>query len=320
MIRKSFISKSNCPFENLAIENNLLLNLEQGEVALLVYKNRPSIVMGRFQNPWIECDLGEVIKRKIHLVRRQSGGGTVYHDLNNINFCFLHKDKYHNKEFNNEVLLSFLKSLGIEAKLSGRSDILVEHEGSDYKVSGSAFKQKKDCSFHHGTFLVDSDLSVLNHLLRPQERKIDSKSTLSNRSSVINLKELKPNLSADSLMQSLCEFFSKETPVILDQVHDQDYLAQIKNENWVFGQTPKFFHTVGPLVFEVVKGLVKTVKAEDSELHPSMQNELAQSLEGSEYKVEKLTERVVPLIEQYPVYKDELEQILQLFPKEVGAL
>ena len=86
MLKKTlFISNYKNPLVNLAIENIIVTDIPKGAKALLIYKNDPSIVLGRFQNPWIECDIANIKRDNIHLVRRQSGGGTVYHDLGNIN-------------------------------------------------------------------------------------------------------------------------------------------------------------------------------------------------------------------------------------------
>ena len=83
---KVFRSYSLDPFVNLAYENSLLKNISPGDKWLFLYRNVPSIIMGRFQNPWIECDFEKIKQDKVHLVRRQSGGGTVYHDENTIQY------------------------------------------------------------------------------------------------------------------------------------------------------------------------------------------------------------------------------------------
>ena len=93
-----------------------------------------------------ECDIQKLLESDVKLVRRQSGGGTVYHDLGNLNFSFIRPTRDHHKEINNQILIKALEKNNIMAYSSGRSDILVNHNGPK-KISGAAFKQKKDRSF-----------------------------------------------------------------------------------------------------------------------------------------------------------------------------
>ena len=83
---------------NLALEQKLFLSMNPGEPRLLMWKNQPAIVMGRFQNPWLECDLAKMRRQGVSLARRQSGGGTVYHDLGNMNICFMDWNEEYSKE------------------------------------------------------------------------------------------------------------------------------------------------------------------------------------------------------------------------------
>jgi len=100
---KIFRSNIFNPYDNLAIENALLTKILPGEKYLFIYSNTPSIVMGRFQNPWLECDIQKIQQDEINFVRRQSGGGCVYHDLNNINFSFIQGKREHDKDLSNKI-------------------------------------------------------------------------------------------------------------------------------------------------------------------------------------------------------------------------
>ena len=238
-------SESNDPYENLALENAILDELCDGDKYLLVYKNTPCVVMGRFQNPWLECDLELMSRSGVKLVRRQSGGGTVYHDLGNYNFCFIQKNREHEREINNKILINALNKLDIPAYESPRSDLIVDFEGVR-KFSGSAFKQKKDRSFHHGTLLVESNLKKLNKYLKPKHDNIVSKGTDSVRSVVINLSDINQNLSENILLAELKNEFSSyyklecTTKTEAEFTIDETYLESLRSLKWRLGETPQF--------------------------------------------------------------------------------
>jgi lipoate-protein ligase A len=157
---------------------------------LFLWRNRPCIVIGRWQNPWKECDHSKMQGKEVKLARRRSGGGAVYQDLGNTCFTFIHPIPeggfaMDTKEINNKILLKALKNLGITAEVSGRNDILVD----GFKVSGSAYKANLGMkrSLHHGTMLVDVNLDDLKTYLNPDKPKLESKGVDSVIKRVANL-------------------------------------------------------------------------------------------------------------------------------------
>lgn len=240
-----FISKIFDPFKNLSIEHALLSKIPKNEKWLFVYQNEPSIVMGRFQNPWLECDINRIKQDGIHFVRRQSGGGTVYHDSQNVNFSFLQGKRDHDKDINNEILINALRNFGLNAYASGRSDLLIM-DGVEKKISGSAFKQKKSSSFHHGTMLINTELDKLNNYLMSKHTDIEAKGIKSVKSTVQNLNKLNSEITVESYIQavqrSFCRFKGAEiSPMAVDESDmDQQYLLSLKSWDWVFGETPFF--------------------------------------------------------------------------------
>lgn len=176
------------PHVNLALEEYVLRHRFPGEECLLFYINEPSIIIGRNQNTIEEIEADLVRDRGIHVVRRISGGGAVYHDLGNLNFSFLAPyafDRFNRYEHFTRPVISVLQELGVPAELSGRNDILADGR----KISGNAQFTSGDRMFSHGTLLLDSDLDVIPTVLTPKPGKIESKGHKSVRSRVANISE-----------------------------------------------------------------------------------------------------------------------------------
>lgn len=176
------------PHFNLAMEEYVLKYLNLAEEYLLLWQNEPAIIIGRHQNTLEEVNMDYTRENNIHVVRRLSGGGAVYHDLGNLNFTFIRRairsELLDLKSFTQPVIHA-LKKLGVNAEVSGRNDLTIEGK----KFSGNAQYLYKNNILHHGTLLFDSDLSELNKALRVQADKIESKGIKSVRSRVTNIRE-----------------------------------------------------------------------------------------------------------------------------------
>lgn len=280
----TYFSKSNDPFENLALENQLLLKLGKNEKQLLMYVNRPSIVMGRFQNPWIESNLSELKIRKVDLVRRQSGGGCVYHDLGNLNFCFLYGDRDYQKNANNKFMQQLLSDFDITTIVNKRSDIVLDVNKEIYKFSGSAFKQKKDRSFHHCTMLINSDLEGLVKLLDSPLKDLKSKSISSLPVPVKNLKEVHSEITIEKVVKQ-ASTYSKKFEEVQFQSTD-DYLSELKSWKWRLGETPLFeidINLESELVrLEIRKAKIISATAITPKIQEVVSEIIGLSLEGNE--------------------------------------
>jgi lipoate-protein ligase A len=151
MKTKLVYSDSYNPFFNLSLEEHLFQNIKEDEVIFYLWQNAHTVVIGRNQNPYRECNLREFEADRGKLARRMSGGGAVYHDLGNLNFTFILPKREFNliKQF--EVIIKALKRIGITAYISGRNDLLVNEK----KFSGNAFYHTDKTSLHHGTILID---------------------------------------------------------------------------------------------------------------------------------------------------------------------
>jgi lipoate-protein ligase A len=234
------------PRINLAIEEHLLRNLQIAEPILLFYINEPSVIIGRNQNTLKEIDPGYVKERGIHVVRRVSGGGAVYHDLGNLNFSFITqgREDLHNFARFTDPVIRILGDLGVKAELRGKSDIFAAGK----KISGNAQYATAGRMFSHGTLLFDTDIEEMLRALNPRQLNIESKAVQSVRNFVTNIRELLPkDMSLGDLKQALLwGIFEKgEIPSYNLESADWKQIQQIssgryRSWDWNYGHSPKF--------------------------------------------------------------------------------
>ena len=246
MIDKLWIyeGQSYDPHYNLAVEEYLLESVEPGQCVLYLWQNRNTVVIGRNQNPWKECRITLLEQEGGHLARRLSGGGAVFHDLGNLNFTFLVCLEDYSVPRQMEVIRSAVASLGIPAEVSGRNDILAQGR----KFSGNAFYKNGRQAYHHGTLLVAADMEKLGRYLHPSSAKLKAKGVESVRSRVVNLQELNPAVTVDSLKKALKEAFSNVYGLPVEAVPsaclDETAIGQLTQRNrswqWNYGQKLPF--------------------------------------------------------------------------------
>jgi lipoate---protein ligase len=236
------------PRINLAIEEYALKNLDINETYLLFYINEPSIIIGKNQNTIEEINTEYVEKNGIHVVRRLSGGGAVYHDLGNLNFSFITKDdgeSFHNFRKFTEPVIAALKKLGVNAELSGRNDIEVDRK----KISGNAQFSTKGRMFSHGTLLFDSEIENVVSALKVKKDKIESKGIKSVRSRVANISEfLEEKITIEQFRSLLLKFIfdgQEQVPEYVLTEKDWEKIYQLSKERyqnweWNYGKSPKF--------------------------------------------------------------------------------
>ena len=234
------------PRRNLAFEEYLLRHVDRPEPLLLFYVNEPSVIIGRNQNTIEEIDPDYVNAHNIHVVRRLSGGGAVYHDLGNLNFSFVTngKDDLHNFAKFTEPVVAVLRSLGVAAELRGRSDIFAEGR----KISGNAQYATAARMFSHGTLLFDTDLGQMLRAINPRRAQIESKAVHSVRSVVANIRELLPrDMTIDDLKAALLGgiFGCGDPPTLELTADDWGRIEAIAADRynlwqWNFGRSPQF--------------------------------------------------------------------------------
>jgi lipoate-protein ligase A len=242
---KIFISKSTNPWFNLAYEEQLVGEVAKDEVYLYLWQNQHTVVIGKHQNPWREILVSDLEKDMGKVARRLSGGGAVYHDLGNLNFTFVMNRKNEDLHKQLKVIVEGVKKLGIDAEFSGRNDILAEGR----KFSGNAFYYGKENYYHHGTILVDVDMSSLGKYLNVSMKKLSAKGVESVKSRVINLKELNPDMTIQSTMDAVAEAFEEiygkaesVTSISEDTASEnaKERYHHYASWDWRFGKTPAF--------------------------------------------------------------------------------
>lgn len=270
------ISKLRTPTLNLALEKYIYDNypdvkdpLNKFSKRLMIYKNSPCIVVGKNQNVFREVNFRYASNIGVPILRRFSGGGTVVHDLGNVNFSFMcPKDEFDRVGFTVHLIEAWNASpqAPIKLNINEKGDMI--NNANSKKVSGSAFQISKGKSLHHGTMLLDSDLEDLGKLLRVNKKRLDGitdKSTNSIPSPIMNT-----GIEHDEFISLLCESFtsgfglpgkaktanadnvltfisgSAKCQVVLvddlmkfpDEVYEIE--KELKSWEWTFGKTPRF--------------------------------------------------------------------------------
>jgi len=238
------------PWINLALEEYFLESLPKNHVVLFLWQNKDTVVIGRNQNPWTECNLAKMEEDNIRLARRITGGGAVFHDIGNLNFSFILNRDIYDVGRQCGVIINCLKRLGINACKSGRNDMTVD----DKKFSGNAFCFRGQNALHHGTILIKADKERMSRYLTVSTDKIKSKGINSVKSRVINLAEIKPNLTPDMVKREIITAFQEEYGSAAETVelsagnkdmwpNDPSFRELMRRNGsweWCYGEAPEF--------------------------------------------------------------------------------
>ncbi len=271
---KGLFSNSTDPKFNLATEEYLLRNSD--EDVFFLYVNSPSIIVGKHQNTLAEINLDFVQASDIAVHRRLSGGGTVYHDEGNLNFCFIlngEKGKLVDFAKHTQPIIKALKEYNIAAELGKRHDILIEGK----KVSGNASHVYKNRVMHHGTLLFNSNLDVLNQVLKTNPLAIIHKAVKSVRSEVTNISnyltgESNFKIFSAHIFSYLLKHFSNSISYHLNS-QEQAIILKLADEKynsweWNYGYSPTYevkkrIRTESNLrienQFQVEKGIIQQI-------------------------------------------------------------
>ena len=288
------------PFFNLAIEEYLLKNSE--EEYLILGVNNPSVIIGKHQAGHREVDTRFVNENNIPVIRRISGGGTVFHDNGNLNFSFISQSESGKQvDFRKYIqpVIDFLQAIGIEAKFEGKNDLKV----GGYKISGNAEHIHRNRVLHHGTLLFSTSLDMLHNSIRKDTSCYTSRAVSSNPASVMNLNE-KINCfqNINEFRYEMMKYFLKRyidfVPYELtsSEIMNAEALADSKYKqwewNWAYGPEYNFYnsfqlsgeyHTCSMFIKD---GIIRDCNIEGSK----QMNYLSEELIGSRHMADDLSE------------------------------
>lgn len=321
------------PWFNLATEDWIFRELDPHTHTLFLWRNDNTVVIGRHQNPWVECKVDKMEADNVYLARRQSGGGAVFHDLGNTNFTFLSAADGYNQDANFEIIIRALASFGVVAERSGRNDILTDGR----KISGSAFKHTRERSFHHGTLLIHADLGRLVDYLNPHKKKLVSKGIKSVRSRVANLTEYDATLNHETVCAAVMESFftyygQRCQPETLDEQTLREipsldaYYRQMSDWEWRFGRTPDFTHHAETrfdwggidIHLDVHRGAVTESKIYSDAMDPEMITALEEALPGARYTAEEIARRLDTVRARIPDRDAEISEVSVWLTGQIG--
>lgn len=237
------------PRINLAIEEYALKTMDvEKDSFFLFYINEPAIIIGKNQNTIEEIDTDYVDINGVHVVRRLSGGGAVYHDHGNLNYSFITKDdgdSFRNFKKFTQPIVDALKEMGVDAELSGRNDILA----GGRKISGTAQFTTRGRMYSHGTLMFNSEIDAVVSALKVRKDKIESKGIKSIRSRVANITEFmdKPMSIEEFKLTLLHSIFGGEEHVQTIELTEEDWVninalskERYGNWEWNYGKSPAF--------------------------------------------------------------------------------
>ncbi len=289
------VSNQTDPYWNIAVENYLV---EQAEsVTLYLWRNRRTVVIGQNQNPFSEVNVEALEADGGYLMRRKTGGGAVYHDDGNLNFSFVVPKTLYDQQRQFSVIQRAVESFGLHTELSGRNDILAEGR----KFSGNAFSKGRVNDLHHGTLLISGDMSDLARYLKPKPAKLQKHGVQSVRSRVVNLAELNPEITPESIAPRLREAFEAEYGGKSAEVGFADLMAlpevcalhdHFASPEWKYGRWKTFdaqrsaqFDWGGvELALSIEDGIIRDVQLASDALDLAALDEARRLLTGADIK------------------------------------
>lgn len=303
------VNDSDNPFFNHAIEEYIIKNIE--EDAFILWRNRPSILIGRNQNTLTEIDYEYVRQEKIDVVRRLSGGGTVFNDLGNINFTFITKKAQDGSSLSNGFekfalpVIKALQSLGVNAVFTGRNDITIDEK----KFSGNAQYHYKDKTLHHGTLLFSGNLERLAKALKSKPLKLQDKGVKSVRSRVTNISEhLKSPMNVIEFKEYLKKYIMDFHNISEEYVLSENEMAEtikIQKErfeswDWNYGKSPGYNYAkterfpwgIIEILVSIENGLIKEIKFYGDFFGDKSVEELENILTGMKYDKKEILEKL----------------------------
>lgn len=301
-----YITDSVDPYINLATEKYLLDCVADDTVLLYLWQNQNTVVIGKNQNALAECKCALLEEDGGHLARRLSGGGSVFHDLGNLNFTFLCKTENYDLAKQMQVIREACLLAGISAEVSGRNDILANGR----KFSGNAFYNSKGKSYHHGTILINADKEKLTKYLTPPKAKLQSKGVKSVKSRVINLSEINPSLTVETMRENMISAFKKvyALPVSEFGISDTEEITNLAKiySSWEYLYAPSLPFTFScegtfswgsiTIQLDIKSGIIQSAQVFTDAMDHTLSDKLKDAFSGCIFRMQEMENAVLSKI------------------------
>lgn len=314
---KYIINHSHNPAFNIALEAYAFRELLDEDEIFILWINEPAIIIGKHQNTIEEVNKEYIEENGIHVVRRLSGGGAVYHDLNNLNYTIISSKSGEEGAFDfkrfSAPIIKTLAGLGVKAEFTGRNDLEIDGK----KFCGNAQAYYKGRMMHHGCLLFDVDMTVLGNALKVSKDKIESKGVKSVRARVTNiLDELPEKITVEEFQDKLLEQMKRDHPDMTEYVLSDDELAKIQESadtqfgtwDWTYGKAPEYTisrnvrYPAGKITTyaNVDKSVIKSIKIYGDFFGIKDVTDIEEILIGTKYEYDDVLEKLQTLdISQY---------------------
>ena len=290
------------PHFNMAFDEFCLEQLKADEPVFYLWQNRPSVIIGLNQSAYAEVNLPYLREKGIELARRVTGGGAVYHDLQNLNYTITGRIRDLETDYPAyvETMARALRALGVPAELSGRNDILVDGR----KCSGYAKRVSKDRLMIHGTLMYDVDIDTLTKVLAAPGSKLSAAGVSSVRSRVANLRAYLPQLDGIKAFQAALQALLAENDgeIFLTEAQrtqiEADAAAKYRTWEWIYGHSPvaafrvkrKFACGTVEASFSLKNGSIDGLRFSGDFLGNLPPDRISAALQGCRYTPEDLLE------------------------------
>lgn len=292
------------PYYNIAAEEYFLKNLDEDIV--MIWQSQQSVVVGKHQNTFNEINYPFILKNNIPVIRRISGGGTVYHDEGNINYTVItseeRKERFIDFHKFTDPIIQFLSDFGIKVQFEGKNNLTIQGK----KFSGNSAHVFKNRVMHHGTILFNSNLDILNDALHPGKLQIEDKAVQSIRASVGNIsdflgKQINQSLFKVELEKYLIKYHNVSNIYDLTNEDNSAILELVENKyktwEWNYGYSPGFSFTFkfDDLAASLKVKNGKIEKLDINNLNDDNVNFDIAALIGINYRKEALHEKMIQL-------------------------